>query len=168
MLQIVPQQFHSITTLKLTCATKKLKSLDPTKEIDLTDFPAERIRNFSIIAHIGMALSSSWVCNITRHCNQTFYQQTMEKVHLLTGQYFYIQLFGMMPNLHWGHNKLMFFISYHRLLELTRTIRDQGSNKQVLDKLKVERERGITVKAQVSLGIQKSCIHIVSNLHYLG
>jgi translation elongation factor EF-4 len=35
---------------------------------------------------------------------------------------------------------------------LTKTIRDQGSNKQVLDKLKVERERGITVKAQVSLG----------------
>ncbi|CAO3677539.1 unnamed protein product [Umbelopsis vinacea] len=33
-------------------------------------------------------------------------------------------------------------------IELTKTIRDQGSNKQVLDKLKVERERGITVKAQ--------------------
>ncbi|KAI9025956.1 GTP-binding protein lepa [Phycomyces nitens] len=35
-----------------------------------------------------------------------------------------------------------------RLLELTNTISSRGSNKQVLDKLKVERERGITVKAQ--------------------
>ncbi|ORY96206.1 P-loop containing nucleoside triphosphate hydrolase protein [Syncephalastrum racemosum] len=34
-----------------------------------------------------------------------------------------------------------------RLLELTGTIKS-GANKQVLDKLKVERERGITVKAQ--------------------
>lgn len=38
----------------------------------------------------------------------------------------------------------------NRLLELTNTISKTGSNKQVLDKLKVERERGITVKAQVS------------------
>ncbi|ORX49773.1 GTP-binding protein lepa [Hesseltinella vesiculosa] len=35
-----------------------------------------------------------------------------------------------------------------RLLELTNTISTRQGNKQVLDKLKVERERGITVKAQ--------------------
>ncbi|KAJ3554902.1 hypothetical protein NM688_g2865 [Phlebia brevispora] len=39
-----------------------------------------------------------------------------------------------------------------RLLELTGTIekKEKGMNKQVLDKLKVERERGITVKAQTA------------------
>ncbi|KAI0647530.1 GTP-binding protein lepa [Trametes meyenii] len=39
-----------------------------------------------------------------------------------------------------------------RLLELTGTItkKERGVNKQVLDKLKVERERGITVKAQTA------------------
>ncbi|EIE85260.1 hypothetical protein RO3G_09970 [Rhizopus delemar RA 99-880] len=63
---------------------ERLKSANPKKSIDLPDFPAENIRNFSIIAHI----------------------------------------------------------------ELTNTISATGSNKQVLDKLKVERERGITVKAQ--------------------
>ncbi|CAI4215015.1 unnamed protein product [Parascedosporium putredinis] len=35
-----------------------------------------------------------------------------------------------------------------RLLELTGTISANGNNKQILDKLDVERERGITVKAQ--------------------
>jgi len=37
-----------------------------------------------------------------------------------------------------------------RLLELTGTISTSGKNKQVLDKLQVERERGITVKAQTA------------------
>lgn len=32
---------------------KKLKAADPAKNIDLQSFPAENIRNFSIIAHIG-------------------------------------------------------------------------------------------------------------------
>lgn len=36
-----------------------------------------------------------------------------------------------------------------RLLELAQTITKRKDNKQVLDKLRVERERGITVKAQV-------------------
>jgi translation factor GUF1, mitochondrial len=35
-----------------------------------------------------------------------------------------------------------------RLLEITGTIKPGANNKQVLDKLDVERERGITVKAQ--------------------
>lgn len=35
-----------------------------------------------------------------------------------------------------------------RLLEMSGTIETKSSNKQVLDKLLVERERGITVKAQ--------------------
>ncbi|KAI7870799.1 P-loop containing nucleoside triphosphate hydrolase protein [Spinellus fusiger] len=49
-----------------------------------------------------------------------------------------------------------------RLLELTRTISSSGSNKQVLDKLKVERERGITVKAQTV-----SMFYEYKNKHYL-
>ncbi|KAI5121009.1 hypothetical protein M0805_005955 [Coniferiporia weirii] len=45
-----------------------------------------------------------------------------------------------------------------RLLELTGTIAvKNGLNKQVLDKLKVERERGITVKAQTASMIHASC-----------
>lgn len=51
-----------------------------------------------------------------------------------------------------------------RLLELTGTIAP-GGNKQILDKLDVERERGITVKAQTCSMIYnyKVC---VDYLHY--
>jgi hypothetical protein len=51
-----------------------------------------------------------------------------------------------------------------RLLELTGTIEvgEAGSNKQVLDKLKVERDRGITVKAQTV-----SMIHTYKGEKYL-
>ncbi|KAH8887872.1 GTP-binding protein GUF1 [Thozetella sp. PMI_491] len=43
-----------------------------------------------------------------------------------------------------------------RLLELTGTIKAGDDNKQVLDKLDVERERGITVKAQTCTMLYKS------------
>ncbi|KIM79683.1 hypothetical protein PILCRDRAFT_823221 [Piloderma croceum F 1598] len=51
-----------------------------------------------------------------------------------------------------------------RLLELTGTIqkKESGTNKQVLDKLKVERERGITVKAQTA-----SMIHSFNGQQHL-
>eukprot|EP01100_Stratorugosa_tubuloviscum_P011436 TRINITY_DN509_c0_g1_i1.p1 TRINITY_DN509_c0_g1~~TRINITY_DN509_c0_g1_i1.p1 ORF type:complete len:331 (-),score=93.24 TRINITY_DN509_c0_g1_i1:172-1164(-) len=79
---------------------KRFYAVNSKKQIgyDLVDFPQERIRNFSIVAHVDA-----------------------------------------------GKTTLS-----NRILEYTSTIPKQGSDELYLDKLQVEKERGITVKAQTA------------------
>ncbi|XP_058693342.1 translation factor GUF1, mitochondrial [Poecile atricapillus] len=113
----LPSPWHAAAPLCrpawLPAACERPLSSRGKDKVDMSAYPVERIRNFSIIAHVD-------------HGKSTLAD---------------------------------------RLLEITGTISKTDHNKQVLDKLQVERERGITVKAQsASLFYNHEGINYLLNL----
>ncbi|CAG8498972.1 7231_t:CDS:10 [Acaulospora morrowiae] len=97
----------------------RFDKLKDERSIDLKKFPAENIRNFSIIAHVD-------------HGKSTLADRLLE----LTGEYQFLC------------NSVALIQSIDVFMSPLETISPKRDNQQVLDKLTVERERGITVKAQ--------------------